>query len=209
VSTVKASLVTFTDFACAIGPDRARITVRLRRQYEDPDSQAYAYYRDFDRAFVEGIKAGDVVARLDQATENCTLRGQSRHFTALASGAAVLLRKVKIRAILPTPATFWTQGDLKLSVSPALGVELADGTREAWFLHHKETVLQQKMADAPLVVLRNALNSQGSDLNPRVIDVRAGKSWGLARNRSAKVLDAFVAEEAEAFVRYWARAAAA
>ncbi len=211
VGTVKVSLVTFTDFACAVGPDRARITARLRRQYEDPDAQAYAYYRDFDRALREGLRTGDLTRQLEQAIDACTRNGQSRHYAALTLGALELVRKARVRAILPVPATFWTHGDLKLTVSPALGVELAGGKKEAWFLHHKETVLKQTMADAPLVVLKDALTAQGLDFVPRVVDVRAGKRWGLtrARARSAAMLDGFVAEEAEAFVRYWERAALA
>ena len=211
MASVKVSLVTFTDFACAVGPDRARITARLRRQYEDPDAQAYAYYRNFDRALRHGLQARDVSAQLQQAIEACTLRGQARHYSALAAGATDLLRRARVRSVLSIPATIWTHEELTLTVSPALGVELSDGTREAWFLHHKEIVLNQKMADAPLLVLREALSTQNLDVVPRVVDVRSGKRWGLSRSRArtAAMLDGFVAEEAESFVRYWARAAEA
>jgi hypothetical protein len=88
-------------------------------------------------------------------------------------------------------------------------VTLADGTREAWFLHHKEITLNQKMADAPLVILRDALVAAGLDLVPRVVDVREGRRWGLTRTPTRALLEGYVCEEADAFVRYWARAALA
>lgn len=206
---VKVSAVTFADFACTIGPERAAIAAKLRQQYEAPNNQAYAYYRDFDRAWRTGLKDGDLSNRLDRAVSGATGRGQAKHYAELAKGALALTDEQKITELLPVPAGSWRRGDLTLTVTPAFGVALKGGRKEAWFLHHKATPLVQGSADAPLVVLRQMLVDAGSDLEPRVVDVRSGVVWKLKGNRNLRRLDAFVTTEAAAFVRYWELAAAA
>ena len=198
---VRVSLTTFADFTGARGPERARIAARLREMYEDRSRRGWNYYREFDAAFVGGLRDGDLDARLDRVVTEAVLPGQARHFAELAEGARTLVSRIGAVRVLPCSPRTWTHGELTLSVSPQVAVELRDGTQEVWFLYHKERRLEQGTADAALFVLGEVIRESGTSAVPRVVDVRAGRRFGLGRNRNRSRLSTFVTEEADELVR--------
>lgn len=201
---IKVSLVSFTDFVCTVGPKRAALVAGRRRQYEDVKPWIADYYGPFDRAFRSGLADGDLDARLEAAVAGARLKGQAESLRALTAGVPKLLKGVRIERVLDVPRLMpWTRGGLSLTITPTVAVELRDGTRELWFLHRKEPALVQATADAPLVVVREALAAAGSTLVPRVIDVRRGSRFGLRARRNERYLMASVEAEADTFMRFW------
>jgi hypothetical protein len=201
---IRVSLVSFTDFVCTVGPRRAAVVAEKRRQYEEAKTFVADYYGPFDRAFRKGLADGDLAARLEDAAAKATLKGQAESLRALNAGVPKLLKGARVERVLDVPDLApWTRGGLALTVTPTVAVELRGGAQELWFLHRKEPVLVQATADAPLVVVREALAAAGSSLVPRVIDVRRGGRFGLRARRNERHLRASVEADADTFMRFW------
>jgi hypothetical protein len=213
--SVTASLTSFIDFNCVLGPQRIRVPAGLRAMYDDPTRHPWAYYGPMIEAIRGGLAAGNLPERLERATADAEtrvadgwFRGQWRHYRELSEGALLLSQRVGPVTVFPAPTGSWTHGELTLRVSPQLGVQRRDGRREAWFLYPKERPLAQATADAALLVLSDVLGAAGSDLVPRVVDIRRSTGFVLSRNRSLATLSAYVAGEAEMFARFWELSAA-
>jgi len=156
--SVTASLTSFIDFNCVLGPQRIRVPAGLRAMYDDPTRHPWAYYGPMIEAIRGGLAAGNLPERLERATADAEtrvtdgwFRGQWRHYRELSEGALLLSHRVGPVSVFPVPTGSWTHGELTLRVSPHLGVERRDGRREAWFLYPKERPLAQVTADAAVL----------------------------------------------------------
>lgn len=212
--SVTVSLTSFLDFTTSVGSRRARIPADLRAMYEDPARHPWDYYGDLVTAVVDGFAHDDLPARTQAAVQAARARagdrrwrGQVAHFEALAEGALALRRRVGRVTVTPAPTGRWTHGDLAVRVSPQLGVIRRDGREEAWLLHLKDRPLTQAGADVALLVMADVLREAGSHATPRLVDLRAGRGFTLARSRPLDALYAYTRAEADSFTTLWAAAA--
>lgn len=209
---VKASLGSFMDYTSVVGPRRARVPVDLRAMYDDPTRHPWDYYGPMIDAVKGGFTTGDLQAQVYAAVDvaharaqDRRFRGQVKHYEALAAGAVDLYRRAGPLSTFDIPTASWSHGSLTIRVSTHLGVQRR-GRREAWLLYLKEPVLQQAAADSALIIMTEAL--AGTDLVPRVVDVRRATTFGLRANRSRAQLSSWVRGEAELFTRLWEESAA-
>jgi hypothetical protein len=213
--TVTVSLTSFLDFTTSVGSRRARIPAELRAMYEDPARHPWDYYGDLVQAVVDGFTHDDLPARTQAAVAAArakagdrSRRGQVKHFEALAEGALTLRHRIGRVTVVPVGSGKWVRGELAVRVSPQLGVIRRDGREEAWLLHLKDRPLTQAGADVALLVMADVLRDLGSHATPRLVDLRAGRGFMLARSRPLDKLYDYTAAEADSFSRLWAAAAA-
>jgi hypothetical protein len=211
---VTVSLTSFLDFTTSVGSRRARIPADLRSMYEDPNRHPWDYYGDMVTAVVDGFTHDDLAVRTQAAVEAARARagdrrwrGQVQHFEALAAGALALRRRVGRVTVTPAGSGRWQHGELAVRVSPQLGVIRRDGREEAWLLHLKDRPLTQAGADVALLVMADVLRDLGSHATPRLVDLRAGRGFTLARSRPLEALYAYTRSEADSFSRPWSSVA--
>lgn len=204
------SLSFYADFLNAQGIARARLVRNQRIQREQKEDRSWSYYyREIIRALFAEISTAAKGVELDLAVSAAPSRKEAS-FRAVAAGIKSVLNRRRPRRIEEAPVQVWddSNGDARIRIAPHAMVTYADGQKEVWFLHFKDTPLERTTANVLLYLMRKAYEGSGIEVVPVVVNVRTAAMLRTLSTADDALIAQSLEIDCETYGRYWDSAAA-
>jgi hypothetical protein len=198
------TLPTLVGYSTRTGSARTTFVHRQRRQYEDPERQAFDFYRRPANAIRAGRASGRDAAAMTALLDQATARSRP-HYEAVAAGWLRYLGRRKPE-LVDVGSARWHDGGVEVRVTPHLGLREANGSTFAVFLYFKELELTRDAADLILWLMSETMADLLPGAEPLVVDVRRSRRFA-ARHHNRPRVGAWVRSEVLAFLSLWDAAA--